>query len=375
MQEEGRFRSARTVDSLVGGRCRIGSDVLVNLGSNDYLGLAHELSSKAQIDPDYPFGATASALIAGRTTLHAQLEESLASFEETESALLFPTGYAANLGLLTGLVEEGDAIWCDRENHASIVDACRLASAKMHVYRHDRLELLERSLDRRRAEFRNAVLVTDGVFSMDGTVAPLAEICEIAEKFDVAVVVDEAHGTGVLGRRGRGACELRGVEHRVLARVGTMSKAMGGIGGFVAASSSIVELLRNSARSQFFSTALPPYVCGAMRVSLKTIQTQPDRRLQLCNLVRRLHTRLDEAGLSTIPGGLAPIIPILVQGDATVARLSGRLKQHGFFVPAIRHPTVRKGTERLRLSFSVAHRPEDLDRAVRMISDLTGGAS
>lgn len=368
-----RRRVPRIVESFAGGRCRVDGQDAVNFGSNDYLGLAFERHAEPASTEPVQKGSTASALIAGRTPVHARLEEALAEFETTESALLFPTGYAANIGVLTGLAEAGDVVICDRENHASIIDGARLSAAELLVYRRDRLESLEQSLHRRRGSYRHVFLVTDGVFSMDGTVAPLADLCGIAERFDASVIVDEAHATGVLGRHGRGACEHCGVEDHVLARVGTMSKAMGGLGGFVVSSEPIVELLRNTARTQFFSTALPPIVCQAMLQSLQIIRTQPERRLQLVNLHQRIQTRICDSALNTIANGAAPIVPVIIPGEKEAIRVSTELLKRGFFVPAVRSPTVRQGTERLRLSFGVGHSADSLDAAVRAIAELVSG--
>lgn len=372
LESLGRRRQVRTVRSLPCGLCSVNGRTVVNFASNDYLGLAHELPDSCPPDSTKQLGATASALVAGYSPEHAALEKAIAEFEDTDSALLFPAGYAANLGLLTGLVQEGDAVFCDRDNHASLIDAARLCRGKMQIYRRTRLASLEETLKRRRGQFNHVFMVTDGVFSMDGTIAPLRDLCSLAERFDASVLVDEAHGTGVLGKRGRGVCEYLDVESRVLARVGTMSKAMGGLGGFVVSSNEIVELLRNTARTQFFSTALPVSVCSAMLQALKIIRSQPERRMQLTHLRTRLQIRMDEFGLPTIGGGLAPIVPIIVPGEGRVMKLSDALLNEGFLVPAIRFPTVKQGTERLRLSFGAAHSTESVDDVVRCIAAIAG---
>ncbi|MEQ9411342.1 MAG: 8-amino-7-oxononanoate synthase [Fuerstiella sp.] len=360
LEQQGRRRVARVVDSHADGSCDIDGCRLVNFGSNDYLGLAHQAGTVFRETRAGQLGATASALVTGRTAAHARLEETLASFEQTEAALLFPTGFAANLGVLNSLVETNDAVFCDRDNHASIIDAARASAGTMLVYRRERLEALAGSLRRRRSRFEHVFIVTDGVFSMDGTVAPLPELCDLAEQYDASIIVDEAHGTGVLGTSGRGACDACGVEDRILLRVGTMSKAMGGLGGFAVADQPVIELLRNTARTQFFSTALPPVICDAMVESLNVIRSEPQRRSRLAELGADFRRCLAEAGLPSIDNGVAPIIPVLIPGERAVVQLAERLQTDGFFVPAIRTPTVRSGTERLRVSFGTCHTADQL---------------
>jgi 8-amino-7-oxononanoate synthase len=348
--------------------------LLFNFASNDYLNLAHDVTScderEGSVVQQLPSGSTASAVVAGRTPEHESLEQMLARFEQTEAALLFPSGYAANLGVLTGLVRSKDAVFCERYNHASIVDAARLCDGQLLVYRNDRLEQLKHSLLRRRGQFDQVFLVTDGVFSMDGVVAPLNELCTLAGQFDCTVVVDEAHGTGVLGAGGRGACEYHDVKDRVLVRIGTMSKAMGGLGGFAASTSNVVRLLRNTARTQFFSTALPPGLCRSMRRSLQVIETQPERRALLRDLSARIRSRCHAFGVPVMNEEPTPIVPISVPGEANVQRAAAELQDRGYLVPAIRWPTVNRGTERLRLSISTAHSPNLIDDVARQIADV-----
>ena len=369
LQQAGRLRTARTVDSFSDGTCEFDGRRLVNFGGNDYLNLAHE----ACLNEDFlsvirqQVGSTASALVSGRSRWHAALETELALFEGTDSALLFPTGYAANWGVLDGLIEQGDAVFCDRDNHASIIDACQSCGGRMLVYRRDRLDTLTESIQRRRGDYNRVYIVTDGVFSMDGGIAPLQELCEIAERFRAAVIVDEAHGTGVLGDHGRGACDFCNVEDRVLLRIGTMSKAMGGLGGFAVADHTTIALLRNTARSQFFSTALPPSICAAMLESLRVIRMQPERRQQLAGLTAFAYSEIAALGLRSVGTGMAPIIPILPQNNGCVMQLSAKLLDAGFFVPAIRPPTVPQGTDRLRMSLTVQHTSEQIGAALRII--------
>ncbi len=372
----GQRRTTRTVDCLPGGLCRIGGRELVNFGGNDYLNLAHEVSCCDQVREVFAsqVGATASALVCGRSQWHEALEDALATFEDTEAALLFPTGFGANLGLISSLVQTDDAVFCDRDNHASIIDACRSCEGRMLVYRGDRLESLEESLRRRRGEYGQVFIVIDGVFSMDGRVPDLGLICEIAERHDALVIVDEAHGTGVLGDHGRGACDLCNVEHRVLARVGTMSKALGGLGGFVAADATTIDWLRNTARSQFFSTALPPAICAAMLQSLRIVRNEPQRRQDLARLTPFAHQQSSELGLQTVDSGVAPIVPILLGDEESAVRISSVLMDAGWFGPAIRPPTVASGTSRLRLTLTVAHSRQQLTKVLACVRTLVASA-
>ena len=372
--ELGQVRTSRTVDTFADGTCVIDQSRLVNFGGNDYLNLAHEVSVNAAFrkTPGGPIGATASALVCGRSRWHEALEAALADFEGTEAALLFPTGYAANLGVLGGLVEADDAVFCDRDNHASIIDAARSCNGRLLVYRRDRLDGLEESLQQRRGDYQRTYIVTDGVFSMDGGIAALRDLCDIAERFGAAVIVDEAHGTGVLGDHGRGASDFCSVEDRVLVRIGTMSKAMGGLGGFAVADGTTIELLRNTARTQFFSTALPPAICAAMIESTRVIRSEPQRRQKLAELTAFAHRQIRSHGLQSVGTGLAPIIPILIPSGESVVAASDRLRDSGFFVPAIRPPTVPFGTDRLRMSLSVQHTTDQIDAALRAIAAHQG---
>lgn len=366
------IRSPKIVQSHSDGTCEFRGRKLVNFSGNDYLNLAHDIAScpRYQKIAQTIVGSTASALVSGRTVWHEQLEQQLAAFEETEAALLFPTGYAANVGLMTGLVQEDDLVVCDRENHASIVDACRQCDGQMLVFRRDRLDGLETTLQRRRGQHRHAFVVVDGVYSMDGTVPDLPQIVDIAERFDSAVIVDEAHGTGVLGSGGRGACEMMEVEDRIFARVGTMSKSMGGLGGFVVSNQSTIDLLRNTARTQFFSTALPPAICAAMLESLRIIQEEPERRTTLQTLVREAHLACLQSGLTTIGTGPAAIVPIVVGDSELVQKVSDELLSHGFLVPAIRPPTVKAGTDRLRLSLNIHHTTGQIQHVCQIVQQF-----
>ncbi|MEO2035665.1 MAG: 8-amino-7-oxononanoate synthase [Planctomycetaceae bacterium] len=373
LETAGRRRFARQVDSLPHGRCLVNGQELTNFGSNDYLSLAHDPAVCAAFAEaaSRQSGATSSGLIAGRSRLHVELEKRLAEFESCEAALLFPTGFAANLGTIQALVRPQDVIFSERENHASLIDAARGTKAHVSVYSRNDLDCLVAEIKKTRSEYEHGFLITDGVFSMDGTVAPLRALCDIADQFQLAVVVDEAHGTGVLGLHGRGACECSGIQSRPFVHIGTLSKAVGCLGGFVTGGRTTIELLRNQARTQFFSTALPPAVCAAALQSLQIIQSEPGRRsaLQERNQLARSYAR--SVGLTIIGDGAAPIVPLTVSHHKDVVKMSERLQQDGWFVPAIRPPTVPVGTSRFRISLTVDHEPQDIVAVLDRIAELS----
>ncbi len=359
-------RSLEPLESPVGARVRIAGRELLNFSSNDYLGLAN--------DPDvvdagraamlrHGVGSGASRLVVGDTTAHQSLERALAKFEGTEAAVLFNSGYAANLGALSALFGPGDVLFSDALNHASLIDGCRLSRAQVVVYPHRDVETLE-ALVRAHPGQRRAV-VTDTVFSMDGDRAPLAAISQVCARHGLALVVDEAHATGVLGSLGRGLGELEGVTVDV--HVGTLSKAVGCFGAYVAGSEALRELLINRARSLVFSTALPAAVCAAAERALGKLQDPVVRA--------RLHQRIGQlaAGLG-LPADSAVFSVVLGEADVALAA-SARLREAGFLVKAIRPPTVPEGTSRLRVSVSAAHEVGDVERLISAMGFLGGAVA
>ncbi len=367
-------RGRRVVRPLPDGACEIDGRRLWNFASNDYLGLAADprVTEAAQAAlSEVGVGSRASALVTGRTAWHARLEATLARFEGQEAAILFPTGYAANVGTIAALVEDDDVVFCDRLNHASLIDGCRLSGAKLRVFRHSELETLERELSKS-ADLRRRLIVTDAVFSMDGDVAPLRKLCDLAEWFDADVLVDEAHGTGVFGKSGRGVCEELEVENRVAVRVGTLSKAIGTLGGFVAGPQSLIDWLWNKARPQVFSTALPPAICAAATAAIEIVRAEPERRAKLwrnCEFLRRQldavprpfgsgresNTDRSAPSRSQYGDSIGPIIPLVLGDPDIVVAVQHKLEERGCLVAAIRPPTVPAGTSRLRISLSAAH--------------------
>ena len=363
------LRRRRQFESLPGGWCLAAGRRLRNFAGNDYLGLSHDPRLKAAAEralSESGSGAGARALVSGRSQWLVQLEEQLIEFEGCGAALVFPTGYAANLGTIAALADSEDVIYCDRFNHASLVDGCRLAGAKFRVYRHDALDKLDESLASA-SPFRRRFIVTDTVFSMEGDVAPLGVLVEIADRRDAILIVDEAHGTGVWGESGRGACEALGIADRVPVRIGTLSKAVGSLGGFVAGDQSLIDWLWNCGRTQIYSTALPPAVCAAAAEGLRIIAAEPQRRAALwrnCDLFRQM---LQDVGLEPHRAASGPIVPLVLADAELAVEIAGRLEERGFLVGGIRPPTVPQGTSRLRITLSAVHDEESLVELVAAI--------
>jgi 8-amino-7-oxononanoate synthase len=335
---------------------------LVNFGSNDYLGYAGDVrltkaASKAACAEG--FGAGASPLVSGHSQAHDNLERAIAVFLGVEAALVFPSGFAANSATIAALVGPGDAIYSDERNHASLIDGCRLARASVHVYPHRDLAFLDRLLATTAA--RRRLIVTDTLFSMDGTIAPLADLCDLARRQAAILMVDEAHATGVFGERGSGLVEQTGCDDGVHIRAGTLSKALGAAGGFVAGHGRLIEWLRHKARAWIFSTAHPPAVAGAALRAIELVGREPERRRELLERAAAFRARLTARGIE-IGGAEAQIVPILAGEAAAAVALAGRLAEAGFFVPAIRPPSVPAGKSLVRASLSWLHSETDLAR-------------
>jgi len=364
LKREHLFRSRRVVEPVAPGHSRVNGQELVDFSANDYLGLARD-PRLAKAAEGAPAGAGASPLVSGRSPQYCRLEESLAAFEQTEAALLFPSGFAANLGTITALIGPDDAVFSDHRNHASLIDGCRLCRAQLHIYHHNSLDQLGRQLAET-ADARRRLIITDGLFSMDGSIAPLAQLSDLAEDFDAMLLVDEAHATGTLGQSGRGSCELLGVDQHVTLRIGTLSKAVGAAGGFVAGSRALIDYLWHHARTQVFSTAIPPATCAAAALGLQLIDEEPQRRHHLAQLGSRLRQHLTGLQLETSSED-GPIVPVILGSASAAVEASLLLAQHGHFVPAIRPPSVPAGTARLRISLSAAHTDNDIDRLVQAL--------
>jgi 8-amino-7-oxononanoate synthase len=351
---------------------------LLNFGGNDYLGVvANRLGETSRSTSVAACGAGASALVCGWTPHHEQLATAIATAEGCEAAVIFPSGYAACSGTIATLCGSGDLILSDQLNHASLIDGCRASTAQKIVYPHRDVSFIRDCLSRRRDEFRHVWIVTDGVFSMDGDVAPLRELVAIAETFAAQLIVDEAHGTGVLGCRGSGLCEAVGVQDKIHIRIGTLSKAIGHQGGFVVGPRIVIDYLIQFCRTLIYSTALAPITASGATAMIEQMGDWTDRREHLAALSRHARARLEAeltsrcisfANSSSLEKGI-PIVPLIIGPDRDTVALSERLRDRGFFVPAIRPPTVPEGTARLRLSLSAAHRHEHVDALIDAIID------
>jgi 8-amino-7-oxononanoate synthase len=356
LAERDLLRGLQTHAGAQGAMLSIDGCELVNFGSNDYLGLASDVrlatAAKQTLDEEGS-GSGASPLIVGHSTALARLEARLASFEGAEAALVFPSGFAANLGTIGALVGPGDAVFSDELNHASIVDGCRLSRAKIHVYRHGDRRELESQL-RGANQFHRRLIVTDSLFSMDGDLAPLVELADLADRHAAMLMVDEAHATGMIGPRGRGVCEQLGVEHRVAVRVGTLSKSLGAAGGFVCGRRSLIAWLVNRCRPYIYSTALAPPMAAAGCAALEIVEQEPQRRETVARRAAQLRERLKAQGWN-IGQSASHIVPLIVGQARRALELAAFLAERGVWVPAIRPPSVPPDASRLRISLCYGH--------------------
>ena len=360
-----KFKRKRRVTSTAQGvEVEIDGQKLISFCSNDYLGLSnHPLLVEALIAgaKKYGVGSGSAHLLGGHSAAHHTLEEELAEFTGNQRALLFSTGYMANLGVLDGLLQRGDLLLQDRLNHASLLDGGRLSAAKMQRYQHNNLDSLQQCLPD--TSFSKQIMIaTDGVFSMDGDLTLLPELATLSEKNHAMLLVDDAHGFGVLGENGRGSLEESRVEQsNSLLLMGTLGKALGSAGAFVSGSYELIEELLQSARSYIYTTAQPPAVAEASRAALHLIQTEPERRTKLKELIGYFRNSAQQLGL-TISSSKTAIQPIQFDSVELLMQKSEKLWQAGVWAPAIRPPTVAKGTERLRISLSANHTHNHIDR-------------
>ena len=324
--------------------------------SNNYLDLANDPKVLAAVGDGlarWGWGSGSSRLICGTTTAHVSLEQQLAQFKGYQAAVLFPTGYMANLGLLNALVGSGDILLIDKLCHASIIDAARASRARSRFFSHNDIDRLALLLERC-AQARRICIITEGIFSMDGDLAQLGQIVQLKKKHRALLIVDDAHGTGVLGEHGRGTAELLGVEEHIDVTVATLSKAFGSIGGFVCCSDEIAEYLRNRSRSYIYTTAAPAVACLAAQAALQIIGQEPQRRENLLAVAKKLRQDLREVGFE-LGDAEAHIIPIILGPNELALKFSNSLWEQGFMVPAIRQPSVPKGKARLRISLMSSH--------------------
>lgn len=340
---------------------------LINFGANDYLGLTWRNRTTEPGQPSVAIqassiqgaltnkiGSGASPAVTGLTPAHQELIDTIAQFEQTESAIVFSSGYAANVGTVAALATDGDLILSDQLNHASLIDGCRLSRATTRIYEHLNLHTLEHILTEERSSYRNAFIVTDSVFSMDGDLAPLTELVTLCEKYNAYVILDEAHATGVLGSRGRGLTEHCGIASSRVIKIGTLSKAIGCVGGFVAGPKVLCHWLANFARSWVYSTASTLPNMRDATEAIRMVETMALERERLQRSSVELREKLLRAGISTLVG-ITPIIPVYCGSPEQTLKMSVALRNMGFYVPAIRPPTVPEGKSMLRISLSSQH--------------------
>jgi 8-amino-7-oxononanoate synthase len=368
LRRRGLYRVRRRLQSAQGPRVRLHGRDFVNFSSNDYLNLAADprlAAAAARAARRYGCGTGASPLVSGLLPPLRALERDLARWEGTEAALVFSSGFIANLALVGALADRDDAVFSDALNHASLIDGCRLSRARVHVYRHADLNHLEDLLRHEGQAARRRLIVTDTVFSMDGDLAPLAGLADLAKRFDALVLLDEAHATGVLGEHGRGLTDLLpagAYPSERLIKMGTLSKALGSQGGFVCGSRRLIAWLVNHARPYIFSTALAPPAAAAASCALKIVQQEPERRIHLLRLAQRLRNRLRGVGKPLVGSGSCHILPLIVGDARSAVACARRLEGHGMLVPAIRPPSVPDGTARLRMSLTAGHSVADVER-------------
>jgi len=362
------YRKLRTLSEVQGARARWQGKELVLFCGNDYLGLSRHprvVEAAQKAFHQYGVGAGASRLISGTSELHARLEEELARFKGKEEALVFGTGYLANLGVLSALAGEKDLIVMDKLSHASLVDGARLAGATFRTFPHKNYARCEEIL-KRGMEFRRRVLVSDAVFSMDGDLADLPELVRIKERYDCLLVVDDAHGLGVFGASGRGVTE--GWEEKIDLIVATLSKALGVFGGFAAGSKVLIEHLINFSRPFIFATSPPPALCAAALEAIRLIREDASSRERLWRNVDEVRGFLGSRGFaSEVP---SPIMPLVVGEETRALELSEKLLERGILIPAVRYPTVSRGKARLRLTVSAAHDGDDLAKLFEALSEI-----
>jgi 8-amino-7-oxononanoate synthase len=318
------------------------------------------IAAAAQATERLGTGGGASPLVTGHGESLARLERKLAEFEGTEAALVFSSGYAANVGTIAALVGRGDAIYADQKNHASMIDGCRLSRAEVQVYPHNDCDALE-TLLADGPSYRRRLIATESLFSMDGDLAPLARLVELAEAHDCMLLVDEAHATGVFGPNGRGVAESLGIDERIAVRIGTLSKALGAAGGFVCGTARLVDWLVNRARAYVFSTALPPATCAAGVAALDIVRLEPERRQALLARAAALRAELRRQGWQ-LGASESQIIPLILGDPESALQVAAELRQAGILAPAIRPPSVPDGESLVRISLTAGHTEPMIER-------------
>jgi 8-amino-7-oxononanoate synthase len=361
MKEKGLYRTLKTMQSAPETEVEIDGRKQIVCSSNNYLGLSNDrrlIRAAQDAVETFGIGSSGARLTTGNTLLHEQLEKKLALFKKTESALLFSSGYLANIGVLSSIPGKSDVILSDQLNHASIIDGCRLSRAHTVIYEHVNMVELKKKLEAT-GQYERRFIVTDGVFSMDGTLAPLPEIMKLAEKYKAYVIVDDAHATGVLGKTGGGTSEHFHVQPDII--IGTLSKAVGTEGGFVTGSRILIDFLRNHARTFIFQTAMSPAICAASYTALEIIEKSDEKRSRLFAAVGEITKRLKDMGFN-VKGGMTPVVAVLIGSSTKAVSFSQRLQSKGIYTSAIRPPTVAEGQSRIRITITSEYKDNEIER-------------
>jgi 8-amino-7-oxononanoate synthase len=354
------YRQEKTITGLSGAVIELEGKKLVNFASNDYLGLASDerlMNAAIEAIQKYGTGSTGSRLLSGHRKLHEDLENAIANWKNTEKALVFSSGYTANMGTIAALVNQKDLILGDEYNHSSLKNGAKLSQSQIIEYKHNNCPDLIAKLTKNRSHYRHCLIITDSVFSMDGDLCPLPELMAIANKFDCWLLIDEAHATGVMGKTGGGCLEHFGVKGENIIQIGTLSKAIASLGGYVAGSEVLIDFLRNRCATWIYTTALSPADTGAALKAIEIIQNEPERRSQLWQNIALLKQNLSSLNMSFLPSKSA-ILCLKSKTAEEALNLSNKLRENGFFAPAIRPPTVP--TSRIRFSVMATHKLEHL---------------
>ncbi|MEC1514005.1 glycine C-acetyltransferase [Bacillus subtilis] len=368
MKENHTWQDIKQLESMQGPSVTVNHQKVIQLSSNNYLGFTSHprlINAAQEAVQQYGAGTGSVRTIAGTFTMHQELEKKLAAFKKTEAALVFQSGFTTNQGVLSSILSKEDIVISDELNHASIIDGIRLTKADKKVYQHVNMSDLERVL-RKSMNYRMRLIVTDGVFSMDGNIAPLPDIVELAEKYDAFVMVDDAHASGVLGENGRGTVNHFGLDGRVHIQVGTLSKAIGVLGGYAAGSKVLIDYLRHKGRPFLFSTSHPPAVTAACMEAIDVLLEEPEHMERLWENTAYFKSMLVKMGL-TLTQSETPILPILIGDEGVAKQFSDQLLSHGVFAQSIVFPTVAKGKARIRTIITAEHTKEELDEALDVI--------
>lgn len=365
------YRSPQSIESCPGPRVKLAGDWLINFASNDYLGLAGDdrlIQAAMAATKEFGTGTTGSRLVGGHRDLHRQLEQSIANLKQTEDALVFSSGYLANLGAIASIVGKRDLILSDKYNHSSLKNGATLSQAQTLEYDRCNVEDLRALLTEHRDRYRKCLIVTDSVFSMDGDLCPLPQLLAVAKQFNCMVLVDEAHATGVLGARGAGCVEHFGCTGETLIQVGTLSKALGSLGGYVAGDAAVIDFLRNRAPTWIYTTGLTPADTAAALEAVKIVQQEPDRRRRLQQNIQNFRDEAIAHYQLPITNSLSPIFSFPLKDAATALTASSKLKEMGIFAPAIRPPTV--SVSRIRISLMATHELAHLQHLAKALAQI-----